>query len=149
MDLQSQISGVEQRLAELEAERAELISQLEILQKPSPPKARSLPVITPSSAITNQSSPDEKLALFRRLFRGREDIYACRWENSKTGMSGYSPSCEGGWKSFKQNTADRIYLPLTYDEIRCHLRGEDPNEWHGRDFVVGIHPLLPDETCWF
>src|SRR5258708_1960910 len=115
MDPQSQISRVEQRIAELEAERAELVSQLENLQKHSQPKAKSLPIITPSSAITNQSSPDEKLALFRRLFRGGEDVYARRWENPKTGMSGYSPVCEGGWKSLKQKAADRIYLPLTND----------------------------------
>jgi hypothetical protein len=38
-------------------------------------------------------STDEKVALFRRLFRGRTDLYPVRWENSTTCKSGYSPVC--------------------------------------------------------
>ena len=69
-------------------------------------------------------------------------------ESSKTNRSGYSPACEGGWEALKKEPQDRTYLPLTDVVIRNHLRGEDP-EWRGRDFVVGIYPLLTDETCWF
>lgn len=35
-------------------------------------------------------STDQKVTLFRRLFRGRVDIYATRWKSAK-GRSGYSP----------------------------------------------------------
>ena len=39
-------------------------------------------------------TPNEKVALFRRLFRGRTDVYPVRWEN-KSGKSGYAPRlCE-------------------------------------------------------
>jgi hypothetical protein len=38
-------------------------------------------------------SPSEKVALFRRLFRGRVDLYAPRWESRSSGKSGYAPAC--------------------------------------------------------
>ena len=38
-------------------------------------------------------SPSEKVTLFRRLFRGRVDLYAPRWESRSSGMSGYAPAC--------------------------------------------------------
>ena len=42
--------------------------------------------------------PAEKIALFRSLFHGREDVYARRWQSVKTGKSGYSPACANEWK---------------------------------------------------
>lgn len=44
-----------------------------------------------------QSPPQAKVALFRRLFRGREDVYARRFESRKTGKSGYAPACGNEW----------------------------------------------------
>jgi len=39
----------------------------------------------------NQHSPAEaKIALFRSLFHGREDVYPRRFESRKTGRAGYS-----------------------------------------------------------
>ena len=43
------------------------------------------------------SSPEEKVALFRSLFRGREDVYPRRFESRKTGKSGYAPACSNEW----------------------------------------------------
>lgn len=43
--------------------------------------------------VNQLSSADEKIALFRSLFRGREDIYPRRFESRKTGKSGYAPAC--------------------------------------------------------
>jgi len=46
----------------------------------------------------NQQTPTEvKIALFRSLFRGREDVYPRRFENRETGKAGYSPACGNGW----------------------------------------------------
>lgn len=46
----------------------------------------------------NQRSPVEaKVALFRSLFRGREDVYPRRFESRKTGKSGYAPACANEW----------------------------------------------------
>ncbi|WP_367025921.1 hypothetical protein ABZN20_16130 [Methylococcus sp. ANG] len=76
-------------LAALRAENARLISLLEshgiewrARQQPSP-----LPV-EPSRLST-----DEKVDLFRRLFRGRTDVFPVRWESKTTGKSGYAPAC--------------------------------------------------------
>ena len=38
-------------------------------------------------------APDSKLQIFRRLFRGREDVYPTRFESAKTGKHGYGPAC--------------------------------------------------------
>jgi hypothetical protein len=43
-------------------------------------------------AVNRKSTPEEKLALYRALFRGRDDVYALRWENARTGRSGWSPA---------------------------------------------------------
>jgi hypothetical protein len=44
-------------------------------------------------AESSRLSTDEKVALFRRLFRGRADVYPVRWESKATGKSGYAPAC--------------------------------------------------------
>ncbi|MDA0578306.1 MAG: DEAD/DEAH box helicase family protein [Verrucomicrobia bacterium] len=43
---------------------------------------------------------------------------------------------------------NRALLPLSDAVIRSHILGQD-TQIHKRDFVVGIYPLLTDETCWF
>jgi len=30
-----------------------------------------------------------------------------------------------------------------------HLQGFDPQDKAGRNFTIGVYPMLPDETCWF
>jgi hypothetical protein len=46
----------------------------------------------------DRTSPSEaKIALFRSLFRGRDDIYPRRFESRKTGKSGYAPACANEW----------------------------------------------------
>ena len=95
-----------------------------------------------TSASPRQSesnfSTQEKIKLFRTLFRGREDIYAGFWSNERTGKKGYSPACEDPWSSRKGKP--KKYLPLTDEVILSHLSGEK---------VVGIYPLHKDDTCWF
>jgi hypothetical protein len=78
-------------LAALQAENARLIALLESRgiqwrQAPEPPD----PVREPESS---RLSTQEKVALFRRLFRGRMDVYPTRWESKTTGKSGYAPAC--------------------------------------------------------
>jgi hypothetical protein len=50
-----------------------------------------------SSKVSHYSSPDEKIALYRSLFFGRQDLYALRWEGAD-GSSGYQPVCKNIWK---------------------------------------------------
>ena len=101
-----------------------------------------------SSSKSSVSTPEEKISLFRNLFRGREDIFAVRWEG-KSGKSGYSPACIMDWRAIhiarpeerkKVARKTRMLQPLTDDAIRNHLTGKH---------TVGIYPLLPDDTCWF
>jgi hypothetical protein len=70
----------------------------------------------------------QRIALFRSLFRGREDIYAIRWENND-GRSGYMPKADRDWKSYlsakdedrkKVDHLTRTYRPLTDDVIHGH-----------------------------
>jgi superfamily II DNA or RNA helicase len=102
--------------------------------------------------ITNRSSSDEKIALFRSLFRGREDLYSKRWHNLRTGKSGYSPVCGNEWAAGLcnkkavscGNCPNRDLLPVTDNVIYRHLEGRDE---HARD-VVGLYPMLQDETTY-
>ncbi len=104
--------------------------------------------------VTNLSSSAGKIALFRSLFRGREDVYPRRFESRKTGKAGYAPACANEWvrgacEKPKIKCAEcphRCFLPVTDDTIRQHLSGRDDR---GRDFVMGVYPMLPDETCLF
>src|SRR5215203_4349572 len=103
--------------------------------------------------IHQLSSPEEKIALFRSLFRGREDVYPRRFESRKTGKSGYAPACANEWvrgicEKPRIKCAEcphRRFLPVTDDVIRWHLSGRDDD---GQAFVAGVYPLLLDETCF-
>ena len=94
-------------------------------------------------SVTTKSSTQDKIRLFRSLFRGRDDIYAVRWEG-KNGKTGYSPACIRDARNFFTSKAEAIeqrrLLPLTDQVIHDHLSGK---------ITAGIYPLLKDETCWF
>ena len=98
-------------------------------------------------------SLEKKVALFRSLFQGREDVFARRWFSPATGKSGYQPVCSREWnreycdkKKYKcAECPNREFQPLGYKDIYRHLEGKDPN---GRD-VVGVYAILEDNTCNF
>jgi len=108
-----------------------------------------------STGLVNQTSSSQaKIALFRSLFRGREDVYPRRFESRKTGKSGYAPACANEWvrgvcekpRIKCAECPNRRFLPVTDDVIRWHLSGYDSD---GQPFVAGVYPLLQDETCFF
>jgi superfamily II DNA or RNA helicase/very-short-patch-repair endonuclease len=106
------------------------------------------------SLVHQRSSPEAKIALFCSLFRGREDVYPRRFESRRTGKSGYQPACANEWarklcEKPKVKCADcpnRRFLQVTDETVRWHLSGRDID---GRDFVMGVYPMLLDETCFF
>ena len=109
---------------------------------------------TNAQRLGQHSPAAAKIALFRSLFRGREDVYPRRFESRKTGRSGYAPACSNEWV---QGICEkprikcavcphRRFLPLTDDVIRWHLSGRDAGD---QPFVAGVYPLLLDETCFF
>lgn len=111
--------------------------------------------MNPMSGLIDRTSPsDEKIRLFRSLFRGRTDVYPRRFESRKTGKAGYAPACANEWvkgicEKPRIKCADcpnRRFLPVTDEVIRWHLSGQDAE---GQPFVAGVYPLLLDETCFF
>ncbi|MBR1870892.1 MAG: DEAD/DEAH box helicase [Kiritimatiellae bacterium] len=104
--------------------------------------------------VDASSTNDEKVALFRSLFCGREDVYARRFESAKSGKSGYAPVCRNEWgKGICEKPrikcgvcGHRAFECVTDDTVRWHLRGKDA---HGRRFAMGAYPMLSDERCRF
>ena len=128
-------------LLELKAENARLIALLEAngIQWRAPPASTPEP---------SRLSTGEKVALFRRLFRGRTDVYPIRWESKTTAKSGYSPACANEWRTgvcekprIKCGDCDsRVLIPLSDAVLYDHLAGKH---------TVGVYPLLEDDTCHF
>lgn len=136
-------------LVNLQAENQRLIKLLEAHNiewriRPTPA------AVTASAPEPTQSNlnPDEKVAIFRRLFQGRTDVYPVRWESQKTGKSGYAPACANEWRHGVCNKprikcsdcSNRLLKPLSDVVIYKHLAG---------DHTVGVYPLLTDDTCHF
>lgn len=111
-------------------------------------------LVRAEATVHLQSPSQAKIALFRSRFRGREDVYARRFESRKTGKSGYSPACGNEWsrgicEKPRIRCADcshQRFLPVTDEAIRWHLSGHDDA---GQPFVAGVYPMLLDETCFF
>ena len=137
-------------LAELQAENLRLIALLEAhgidwCIASEPPLTTSVVLLKPESSTLTTS---EKVELFRRLFRGRSDVYPIRWESKTTGKSGYVPACANEWRAGichkpKIKCSDcgvRELSPLSDTVIYNHLSGEH---------TIGVYPLMPDDTCYF
>ena len=100
------------------------------------------------SDVNNNSDTSAKISFFMSLFKGRDDVYAKRWENKGKGTSGYSPVCLNQWQTgicgkpkIPCSKCDhKLYAVLDEDVIENHLRG---------NIVAGIYPMLQDETCCF
>lgn len=130
-----EISTIDARLSELEQEKKQLLALREKLQTSSP-----------ISHSSDSYSPEQKVAIFRKLFRGRTDIFANRWQNQQ-GRSGYSVACNNEWvqgichkprvKCLDCN--HREFTELDDQIIYRHLAGQQ---------VVGLYPLLQDNTCY-
>jgi superfamily II DNA or RNA helicase len=143
------IAKAEARVAELEAARAaeleriaELTAQLSATPPPAcPPQLVSIGRLAPRS-------PAEKVRIFRDLFRGRSDVYPTRFVSKKTGKPGYAPACNNkfvpglcGLPKVKCGECSNQGFPSVDDAaILDHLRGHH---------VMGMYPMLEDETCWF
>lgn len=114
-------------------------------EKPTAPLTHSAP--TEFAPAQTHFTTDDKIALFRRLFRGREDVYPRRWESAK-GKSGYSPACGNEWKPGicqkpRVKCGDcnqRQLLPIADQVIYDHLAGKQ---------TLGVYPLLSDDSCHF
>ena len=77
-------------------------------------------------------SKQERVDLFRSLFRGREDVFARRWQKWNGSVAGYSPVYADEYKE--------SYAPLTADWIEKHLVGTT---------MLEVYPLLANNTSNF
>ena len=127
-----------------------------------PNSGHGTPVLSPETNVSSphrtkvdhHSPPAAKIALFRSLFRGREDVYPRRYENRKTGKAGYAPACANEWvrgvcekpRIKCTDCPNRRFLPVTEDVTGWHLSGRDAQ---GLDFVMGVYAMLQDESCFF
>jgi superfamily II DNA or RNA helicase len=147
-DLRDEIAREEARLAALKAEAQRIETRLASLRTAEHPPSRQrvLPILAPPAP--RPSSTAEKIALFRELFRGRSDLFPKRWENNKTGKSGYALACSNEWelgvcakpKVKCGECPNQAFLPVSDAQILRHLQGRH---------VMGVYPMLQDETCWF
>ena len=85
------------------------------------------------------SITEQQLNLFMSLFKGREDVYARRWET--TDKSGYSPAYDINWDQYSIHKAlggilkdypHKSHSRLTEESFRAHLEGRE---------IIGIYPL--------
>ncbi len=134
----------------LKAEIARIDSQISALSELKRQYLSKLSATTELPIAGTGAQPltsEEKTALFRSYFRGREDVYARRWEN-RAGRSGYSPACGHEWdRTFCRkpevkcaDCRNRQLLPLDESSVARHLEGKQ---------VAGIYPLLPNDACFF
>src|SRR5215510_5862860 len=93
---QDEASRIRAQLEAIEIERLRLVARLREIereQKPSPPPSLA-------TTVTNGSPAADKIAVFRRLFAGRTDVFPARWDNPKSGRSGYAPARTSGCAVF-------------------------------------------------
>lgn len=136
-------------LTALQAENARLVALLEAHGiEWRPPPAQSPPLAAPEVIKPSPFSTAAKVALFRRLFQGRTDVYPLRWASKSTGKAGYSPACGNEWRPgicqkprIKcSDCSHRLFLPLSDAVLYDHLAGKH---------TAGVYPLMPDDTCHF
>ncbi|KAA6348315.1 UvrABC system protein B [termite gut metagenome] len=84
---------------------------------------------------------------YKFLFRGRDDVYAVRWE--KEGRSGYMPAYKVDWEDYNRhkssggtfaNYSKKEYLSFNDTVLKEHFLGKS---------TIGIYPLLSDNTSFF
>src|SRR5712691_8370268 len=103
----------------------------------NPPPTKPVETAPP---VNKEERARKRIALFRSLFRGREDVYARRWENDD-GRHGYMPAAVNDWKAINQSRPEdrkkvdqktRRLFPVTDAVIENHLLGKE---------TVSVYPL--------
>ncbi len=139
-----EIAQEEAKLAELAKELAQRKGRLRELRDRL--FSAQEPLLRPNQE--GRFSSQDKTALFKSLFRGRDDVYPRLWENPKKDKKGYAPACSNEWvrgvcekpRVKCGECPNQAFIPVTDQVILDHLQGRH---------VIGIYPLLKEETCWF
>jgi hypothetical protein len=113
-----------QRLTALLAQHSISLPEL---KTPEAANSRCLPAVVEVAQLGTLTDNEAKVALFRSLFRGREDTYAERWR-TKDGTWGYRPASEKDWLAVlasspedrkKVDRETRTLHPVTDEIVRA------------------------------
>jgi superfamily II DNA or RNA helicase len=143
-EARTRIEQLDVEQAEVKARLASLRNQLATLQAANAPSARE----ASAPPVNGPRTPSEKVTLFRQLFRGRQDLYPTRFVSAKTGKQGYAPACSNKFvpgvcelpRVKCGECTKQAFRPVDNDAVTAHLKGKH---------VMGVYPMLPDDTCWF
>lgn len=150
--LVGEIEAIEALLARLAGEESQARSRLAALRAElgavDATQTRIQVRLPPTRVVAIPTTPEQKVVLFRQLFGGRQDVFPTRFVSKKTGKPGYAPACTN---KFVRGVCDlprikcgecpnQAFVPVDDAAILAHLRGQH---------VMGVYPLLDDETCWF
>ncbi len=137
--LAAELAELRGQVTQLRSENARLLTLLRLTpgEARPPGPAQTAMFDTTPGMVDIQSPPAVKVAFFRALFAARTDVYAVRWDNSRTGKAGWLPAVRGGWRRGAP-AAQREYLPLTEEVLAAHLSGER---------AIGLYPLLDGDRC--
>jgi hypothetical protein len=146
-----EIAREEVRLRELDRTRKETRARIASLRSELDDTSAATPLLLrpPPSNGRPPQTPVEKVRLFQSLFRGRTDVFPTRFESRKTGKPGYSPACSNKWEpgicalrtgGKCGECTNQAFIPVANEVVLDHLQGRH---------VMGVYPLLADETCWF
>jgi superfamily II DNA or RNA helicase len=150
MDLsprQKYLADLRHKLAALTTEMVKTEDELALMEADA-----QLPLGKAPSTAKIPRTPAEKIALFVDLFGTRRSVYPKRWENSKTGKSGYSPACDNDSFANRHSGICRKpkvkcsecphqrFPPLDERAVESHLRGEQ---------TLGVYAIGTDDTCRF
>jgi superfamily II DNA or RNA helicase len=135
------VTDLQAELESLRSENARLRKLLKLTDREAGPTQGTQTAwfdMAPGPVDARSSTP-AKLAFYAALFGARRDVYAIRWENTRTGKAGWMPAVEGGWRKGRPASEVR-HLPLTPEVLAAHLTG---------DVHIGLYPMLRgDQTCW-
>jgi superfamily II DNA or RNA helicase len=147
----AELAREEARLAELERQHETARARVETLRAELAALSTdepTQPVLPVAAGLQAPATPGEKVRVFRALFRGREEIFPTRFVSKKTGKAGYAPACANKFvrgvcelpRVKCSECPNQAFTPVDDRMVLDHLRGRH---------VMGVYPLLEDETCWF
>jgi hypothetical protein len=139
-------AAIAAELTRLRAENARLLRLLELTpQQAAPPgPAQAAYFEAPPGMVHDGSPPDAKVAFYAALFAARRDVYATRFDNSRTGKGGWVPAVRGGWR---KGMRPRLTLPGWPGAGGAARTAAPPVRapvlriWR-RDIFIGVTPFL-------
>ncbi|OFZ51946.1 MAG: hypothetical protein A2381_01425 [Bdellovibrionales bacterium RIFOXYB1_FULL_37_110] len=148
MTHQDEISNLEKHLLEIESEKQSILNRLKELRAMATQSKTPRPLLGHPTFQHIPESPEDKIALFLKLFRCQQSVYPKLWENSKKGIKGYSPACKNEWakgicnkpKIKCTDCSNKDFFPLNEVAVDAHLRGQT---------TIGTYAINEDDSCTF